>query len=40
MRASNENAPDLTDKRTPAELMAIISDTNKQIEEGLRNLQK
>ncbi|MDP1854248.1 MAG: N-6 DNA methylase [Candidatus Omnitrophota bacterium] len=40
LKATNENAPDFSDKRNTAELIAIISDTQKQIEEGLRNLQK
>jgi type I restriction enzyme M protein len=40
MKATNENAPDLSDKRTTAELIAIINDAQDQIEEGLNNLQK
>jgi len=40
LKATNENAPDLSDKRTTAELMSIISDAQKQIDEGLKNLQK
>jgi type I restriction enzyme M protein len=40
LKATNENAPDTSDKRTTAELMAIIEDAQKQIGESLGNLQK
>ena len=39
LKATNDNAPDLSDKRTTAELIAIISDAQKQIDQGLKNLQ-
>lgn len=38
LKATNENAPDTSDKRTPVELMAIIEETQRQIEEGLKGL--
>ena len=39
LKATNENAPDTSDKRTTSELIAIIEDAQKQISEGLRNLK-
>jgi type I restriction enzyme M protein len=38
LKATNENAPDTSDRRTPAELTAIIKEAQKQIEECLRAL--
>jgi type I restriction enzyme M protein len=38
LKATNENAPDSSDKRTTEELIAIISDAQEQIEEGLKRL--
>ncbi len=40
LKATNENAPDTSDKRTPSELMAIIRESQTQIEEGLKELAK
>jgi len=40
LKATNDNAPDYSDKRTTSELMAIIQDSQKQIEDGLKQLQK
>ncbi len=40
LKATNDNAPDYSDKRTTSELMAIIQDSQKQIEDGLQQLQK
>ena len=39
LKATNENAPDTSDKRTPAELTAIIKEAQKQIKECLRALE-
>lgn len=39
LKATNQNAPDLSDKRTPAELMKIIEDAQKEIASGLTALQ-
>lgn len=39
LKATNENAPDTSDKRTTSELIAIIEEAQKQIDEGLRNLK-
>jgi len=39
LKATNENAPDNSDKRTPDELMAIIRDSQSQIEECLKLLR-
>jgi type I restriction enzyme M protein len=39
LKAKNENAPDLSDKRTPAELIAIIEESQKKIEESLKKLR-
>jgi hypothetical protein len=39
LKATNQNAPDLSDKRTPAELMAIIEDAQKEIVQGLAALK-
>lgn len=39
LKATNENAPDTSDKRTTSELIAIIKDAQKQINEGLRSLK-
>ncbi|MBE9593485.1 MAG: hypothetical protein IMF19_08385 [Proteobacteria bacterium] len=38
LKATNENAPDTSDKRTTEELIAIISDAQEQIGEGLKRL--
>jgi hypothetical protein len=35
----NENAPDTSDMRTPGELMTIIEEAQRQIEEGLKGLR-
>ncbi len=35
LKATNKNAPDLSDKRTPAQLMGIISEAQKEIAAGL-----
>jgi len=40
LKAINENAPDTSDKRTTDELMAIISEAQRQIEDGLQGLMK
>ena len=40
LKAINENAPDTSDKRTTSELTAIISEAQKQIEDGLKGLMK
>jgi hypothetical protein len=40
LKGTNDNAPDYSDKRTTSELMAIIQDSQKQIEDGLKQLQK
>ena len=39
LKATNDNAPDYSDKRTTAELIAIIEDSQKQIEESLKRLR-
>ncbi len=39
LKATNENAPDLSDKRTPEELIAIITEAQQQIEAGLQALR-
>ena len=39
LKATNENAPDFSDKRTTAELIAIIEDSQKHIEESLKKLK-
>lgn len=39
LKATNENAPDTSDKRTPAELTVIIKEAQRQIEECLRALE-
>jgi hypothetical protein len=39
MKATNPNAPDLSDKRTPAELMKIIEDAQAEIAAGLAALR-
>jgi hypothetical protein len=38
LKAVNNNAPDFTDKRTPAELYKIIQDAQKEIEKELAEL--
>lgn len=38
-KATNENAPDTSDKRTTAELIGIIEEAQEQIEEGLKSLK-
>jgi len=40
LKATNKNAPDTSDKRTPGELIAIIQEAQKQIEEGLKGLRE
>ena len=40
LKAINENAPDTSDKRTTSELTAIISEAQRQIEDGLKGLLK
>ena len=40
LKATNLNAPDTSDKRTPQELIAIIEGAQKEIEEGLRALKE
>ena len=39
IKATNPNAPDRTDKRTPEELMAIIEESQKEILAGLEALR-
>lgn len=39
LKATNENAPDLSDKRMPKELIAVIEEAQKQIQEGLKVLK-
>ena len=39
IKATNENAPDLSDKRTPEELMGIIEEAQKEIASGLAGLK-
>ena len=39
LKATNENAPDLSDKRTTPELLAIIEDSQRQIEDSLKKLR-
>jgi type I restriction enzyme M protein len=39
LKAMNENAPDLSDKRTPAEFMSIIEHAQKEIADGLAALR-
>lgn len=39
LKATNENAPDLSDKRTPAQLMAIIEEAQREIAAGLTALR-
>lgn len=39
LKATNPNAPDLSDKRTPAELMAIIEECQREIAAGLAALR-
>lgn len=40
LKATNPNAPDKTDKRTPQELIAIIEEAQTEIEEGLQALKE
>jgi type I restriction enzyme M protein len=40
LKATNPNAPDSTDKRTPQELIAIIEEAQKEIDDGLTSLKK
>lgn len=40
LKATNENAPDLSDKRTPAELMKIIEEAQAEIAAGLAALKQ
>jgi type I restriction enzyme M protein len=40
LKATNPNAPDTSDKRTPQELIVIIEEAQKEIEEGLKVLKK
>jgi hypothetical protein len=37
-KATNENAPDLSDKRTPDQLIKIIQEAQEEIAEGLKRL--
>lgn len=39
LKATNENAPDLSDKRTPEELIAIIEQAQAEIAQGLQALK-
>ena len=39
LKATNQNAPDLSDKRTPTELMKIIEDAQNEIADGLAALR-
>ena len=39
LKATNQNAPDLSDQRTPVELMKIIEDAQAQIIAGLAALK-
>ncbi|MFM6423792.1 hypothetical protein, partial [Planktothrix sp.] len=39
LKATNPNAPDRTDKRTPEELMTIIEESQKEILVGLEALR-
>jgi len=39
LKATNKNAPDTSDKRTSEELIAIIEEAQKRIEEGLKGLR-
>jgi hypothetical protein len=39
LKANNDNAPDLSDKRTPAELTAIIEEAQREIAAGLQELK-
>jgi len=38
LKATNENAPDLSDKRTTTELISIIETSQKEISDGLKRL--
>lgn len=40
LKATNPNAPDTTDKRTPGELISIIKQAQSEIEEGLQVLNE
>lgn len=40
LKAVNNNAPDFTDKRTPAELYKVIQEAQKEIEKELAELMK
>ena len=40
LKATNQNAPDLSDKRTPAELIKIIEEAQAEIAAGLAALKK
>ena len=40
LKATNQNAPDLSDKRTPAELIKIIEEAQAEIAAGLAELKK
>jgi type I restriction enzyme M protein len=39
LKATNDNAPDLSDKRTPEQLIAIIEEAQAEIEKGLQALK-
>jgi type I restriction enzyme M protein len=39
LKATNPNAPDTSDKRTPQELIAIIDEAQKEIDKGLEALK-
>lgn len=40
LKATNENAPDLSDKRTTAELIGIITKSQQEISDGLKRLNE
>jgi type I restriction enzyme M protein len=40
LKATNENAPDLSDKRTTGELLAIVKGAQQQIDESLKKLEQ
>jgi type I restriction enzyme M protein len=39
LKATNANAPDTTDKRTPEELLQIIEEAQREISQAARNLR-
>jgi len=40
LKATNENTPDLSDKRTPEQLITIIKEAQEEISEGLKRLMR